>query len=142
MSSRQAYRVHSDAIEALAALLPSGTDAIPPQAERSERHEIRAHVAKRPAQPLHNPDGIPLKDELAVVGRQPPEGAVEVSDVVASIDTTLSGILARQGVRLHLDLPEDLPPVKVNRVCLRQVLLNLALFLIEFDSRWNHRGEG
>jgi CheY-like chemotaxis protein len=141
LSSRQAYRVHSEAIEALAALLPTGTGATP--AERIDKQKTRAQVAENPGHAGRTRIGIPPKDELAAVGRQPPEGAVEVADVLESIHTTLSGILVRQGVRLHVDLPEDLPPVKVNRVCLRQVLLNLALFLVESirDSTITVRGE-
>src|SRR6185437_8200100 len=41
----------------------------------------------------------------------------------------LSQVTVQHGVHLDLQFPDHLPPVRVNRVCLRQIILNVLLYL-------------
>lgn len=104
LSLRQALRVHHEGLAALANVLLPGA------------------VSTTAAAPAARPS---LTDDLAIVGRQPPDGAVDVTQVATGAVETLGRIAAALGIVLELELPADLPPVGVNRVVLRQVLLNL-----------------
>ena len=56
---------------------------------------------------------------------------LDINDVVREVIALLDGELRRNGVSLGTNLPEDLPPVVVDRVLLQQVILNLMMNAIE-----------
>ena len=56
---------------------------------------------------------------------------LDINDVVREVIALLDGELRRNGVSLGTNLPEDLPPVVVDRVLLQQVVLNLMMNAIE-----------
>ncbi len=123
LSLRQASRIHLDGLAALADhLVPPcpGVRSTPP--------------AAAPLAAAANPEGragvLSLEAELAAVGRQPPEGAVDVAEVVQGAVETLGQVAAERGVGWRIALPPSLPPVGVNRVALRQILLNALLHQI------------
>jgi CheY-like chemotaxis protein len=69
------------------------------------------------------------------VGRQPPEHGVDVAQVALGARETLARVAAERGVEVRWALPHDLPPVDVNRVALRQILLNVMLHLLRLGPR-------
>jgi C4-dicarboxylate-specific signal transduction histidine kinase len=54
-----------------------------------------------------------------------------INDVIREVIALLEAELRRDGVSLRVDLPEDLPPVVVDRVLLQQAILNLILNAVE-----------
>lgn len=125
VSARHAARLHLDALDALARLLLPGCPSSVGSEYRRER--LSGDSAHQPPRERASA----LEAELAAVGRRPPEGMVDVADVAQSIGDTLSQVTAQHGVGVDLRFPEGLPPVRVNRVCLRQVILNVLLYLIQ-----------
>lgn len=58
-----------------------------------------------------------------------PEGT-SLGMALEGVAATLTDLLARQGVRLVIDLPDETPTVRMDRVVLRQILLNLLIHLL------------
>ena len=56
---------------------------------------------------------------------------LDINDVIREVIALLDGELRRNGASLRTDLPENLPPVVVDRVLLQQVILNLMMNAIE-----------
>jgi CheY-like chemotaxis protein len=136
LSLRQASRVHQDAVGALAGLLLPGSAPTsghgragarptgpPAEATASRSTASAADPGSRAAE-------LVRASELAIVGRQPPEGAVDLAEVVRGAAETLDRVAAAHGVTLRVDLPTQLPPVGVSRVVLRQILLLLLHHLV------------
>lgn len=114
LSLRQASRVHREALAALAGALdpaPRPTTAPPP---------------------------VPTADlvsELQKPGLLEPEGLVDFAEAVRGVRDTVAGVAADHSSAVELALPPGLPPVLVNRVALRQVLLNLLLHMLGREGR-------
>ena len=64
---------------------------------------------------------------------------LDINDVVREVIALLDGELRRNGVSLGTNLPEDLPPVVVDRVLLQQVILNLMMNAIEAERAISDR---
>ena len=145
ISLRHASRIHQSALETLADLLmPSGFG---PLAGRSEsgpqgsagRSSPSPAVLRRPADrggPPPPDESRPsvqlvLEAELATVGRLPPDGAVDVPKVADEVCGVLRRIASSRGMEVRAEGSDDLPPVRINRVALRQILLNLLLYTLE-----------
>jgi CheY-like chemotaxis protein len=120
LSLRQASRIHLDGLAALAdQLVPSSPDVRSTPTPAGPLSEAPTTEGRAGA--------LSLEAELAAVGRQPPEGAVDVAEVVQGAVETLGQVAADRGVGWRIELPPSLPPVGVNRVALRQILLNALL---------------
>lgn len=127
ISLRQATRIHQEALQVLGALLLSnGVPAGP--SVRPGGSAVVAAMSPVPAPTL--PDKT-WETELEMVGRQPPEGPVDLHDVVASACDTLARIASDQEIRFQIEVTKGLRLVSVNRVCLRQIVLNLLLSHIQ-----------
>jgi CheY-like chemotaxis protein len=136
LSLRQASRVHQEALTALAGLLVRDPARSEPRPRRPDGEAERLAV-RRPgaesAAPAAGPGEagrLALEAELDGVGRLPPDGAVAIGEVVVGVLETLARVSAAHGATVETHLPADLPPVAVNRVALRQILLNLLLHAI------------
>ena len=129
ISIRQASRVHLDALEALARVLfPDRFRSAPPDpAAREPLPSAQIHHTTRARQSL--------EAELASVGPGVTEGNVDLVEVTTSVRDTCGRFAAAHGVSIEIDLPGPLPPVKVNRVALRQIQLNLLIYLVELIRR-------
>ena len=56
---------------------------------------------------------------------------LDVNDVIREVIALLDGELRRNAISLQTDMPENLPPVVVDRVLLQQVILNLIVNAME-----------
>ena len=135
ISVRHAARVHQEALQALSVRLLVGISE-PAMPTRPPLHTLSSapdrHARQQTSLPYPPPEsGSSLEAELAILGRQPPDSGVEVHAIARSVCGTLERLAAAQGVELRLEIPHRLSPVRMNRVALRQVLLNLVLYVIQ-----------
>jgi C4-dicarboxylate-specific signal transduction histidine kinase len=56
---------------------------------------------------------------------------LEINDIIREVIALLEGELRRNAISLQTDMPENLPPVVVDRVLLQQVILNLIVNAME-----------
>ena len=56
---------------------------------------------------------------------------LEINDIIREVIALLDGELRRNTISLQTDMPENLPPVVVDRVLLQQVILNLIVNAME-----------
>jgi C4-dicarboxylate-specific signal transduction histidine kinase len=54
-----------------------------------------------------------------------------INDVIREVIALSDGELRRNGVSLRMEMPEDLPPVVIDRILLQQVILNLIMNAME-----------
>lgn len=59
------------------------------------------------------------------------QDTIVLDHVVQSAITTLAELSAARGVQITSLIPENLPPVQIDRVVLRQVLLHVLLFMLD-----------
>src|SRR6185437_2087223 len=130
ISIRQASRVHLDALEALARVLF-------PDRFQSASQDTAAREPP-PSPPTHHAAtraSQSLEAELASVGPGATEGSVDLAEVTTGVRDTFGRFAAAHGVSVEIDLLGPLPPVKVNRVALRQIQLNLLIYLVDLIRR-------
>jgi CheY-like chemotaxis protein len=124
LSVRQAHRVQTEAVQAVASSLrESSTAGARPPPARSRDEALRPVVASAPAS-----SQTTLDDELARLGR---ESASTLNDLVLEVREVLETIepLARQrGVAVEADLPAVTRLVAVERSLLRQVIVLLVSY--------------
>lgn len=129
ISPRQASRIHQDALQALARIiLPAPPAALGPSPARERGPRASVPLTARHSAPR---TPLSLEAELATVGHQPPEGDVDLSDVTRSVCDTFRRLAAAHRVRVEPHLSDGLPAVRINRVALRQIELNLLTYLLE-----------
>src|SRR6516164_135660 len=56
---------------------------------------------------------------------------LDINDIIREVIALLEGELRRNAISLQTDMPENLPPVVVDRVLLQQVILNLIVNAME-----------
>ncbi len=149
ISLRHAARIHQSALETLAGLLMPTGSGPPARASGSGPRDGAGRstpgqaALRRPTDRggPRPPDGgrsspqLGLEAELATVGRLPPDGAVDVSKVADDVCGVLRSIASSRGMEVRAEGSDDLPPVRINRVALRQILLNLLLYTMEPSRR-------
>ena len=69
------------------------------------------------------------------LGTDPIGALTPVGPAVESAVSTVARLAARQGVRITTHLPPDLAPAAVERVALRQILLNALTFVLAHGSK-------
>ena len=77
------------------------------------------------------PGNVAFEAELATVGQQPAEGGVDLVEVTTSVEETLGRFAAAHDVTVLYQFPDHLSSVKVNRVALRQIELNVLGYLVD-----------
>ena len=139
VSGRQMRRDHLAGVEAVATLLWSSYLRLQRQGQSRQplagpepRVETGLAAETEPAPPA--PAAGLLEMELAKLGSSPPEGPLNVEQIVLGVMDTITQLAESRGVHIRLALPPQLPPVVVNRAVLRQVLLNLLSLAVEGDS--------
>lgn len=55
---------------------------------------------------------------------------VNLQEVMAGVVKVLNRLLAAQGVHFALDLPDDLPPLSIHRLALRQILVSTLSYVV------------
>ncbi|MGH2459112.1 MAG: response regulator, partial [Chloroflexota bacterium] len=134
ISIRQASRVHLDALGALARVL--FPDRFRPAPSDGAAKESLPSASPHPAATRMNQS---LEAELASVGPGAAEIGVDLGEVTIGVRETFGRFAAAHGVTVELDLPGSLPPVRVNRVALRQIQLNLLIYLVDLVRRRSDR---
>jgi CheY-like chemotaxis protein len=113
ISRRQYYRVHDEAIHALAeAVLSRQPDAIPQRIQPAPSDRLELLRAERE---LHGADNQ----------------AVQLAPVINSALSLLADRLIQHGIQIRLALPEALPALKADPKLLRQLLLSVTDYLVE-----------
>ena len=125
ISLRHASRIHQDALLSLARVLLPDRVAGPPASRTGRDSSPRASV---PTPGDHTPE--PLEIELATVARLPPSGGVDIAELMDGVCQMLRRVAAAHRVDLQWARPARLPPVKGDRVVLRQIALNMLLYLL------------
>jgi CheY-like chemotaxis protein len=124
ISPRHASRIHQEAIESLARVIFPDTGQT---SGASVTHGSAALAGQRRARAQITPF---REAELAMIGHQPPEGAVDLAEVTEGVGQTFQRFAAAHRVALRCDLPTTLPAVRMNRIALRQIELNMLLYLV------------
>lgn len=143
VSPRQARRIHQDALERLRDVIWRAPPVTPPMA-RPPGNPPRPRIlpAEGSAGTVTTAENeSPLRSELWVVGRQPPDSAVSLLSMVESIRDTCRPILSAQSIALEIDIPPTVRPVWYHRVSLRQILLNMLLHLVQSGTAGTVRVE-
>ena len=125
ISTRQACREHEAGLDALARLLWGRYAAATGPASAS-RTTGNGSDGRRTG-----PTSRAVEAELLRVGAEPPDGPISLEEVLGGALSTISRLAAARGVSFRRSLPSDLPPIVVNRLALRHVLLNLLGYLID-----------
>jgi CheY-like chemotaxis protein len=130
LSVRQASRIHHEALIALEGVL-FGDD---PVASRGGVGNTASALplgdtGHRPHLAASRPDAS-LKSELSLIASQHSDGPIAVAEVVASVFETIGPLAEARHLVLRSVIPDFLPAVRINRVALRQMLLNAAVYLM------------
>lgn len=72
-----------------------------------------------------------LDAEVARLGTAPSGGGTSLAAAVQGVLALIEGLAARQQISIAAHLPDALPPVAVERVVLRQILLNALSHVLE-----------
>lgn len=118
LSRASFYRHHRDAFEATTGILW----------ERFRRGgaSVAAEPAERPASPAEE------AVRLAQVTRRTP---VSLADLLEGVRRTIGPLMARRGIALHVDAPDELPTIAGDPALLRQLVLNVLTTAIECVER-------
>ena len=79
-----------------------------------------------------------IRDQVRKV--PPRKESVDLNDAIGNVIALVRGELSKNGVTVHTQLAQGLPPVRGDRVQLQQVMLNLILNAIEAMARRRRRG--
>jgi CheY-like chemotaxis protein len=110
ISDRQGRRDHRQALAALCALLWD---------------DYRAQGDPPAAAADAETGGSDVETEILRLGRSAPRAACQIAEVVAGALETTAPLLARQHCQVAADLPPDLPPVAINPLIFREVVIAL-----------------
>lgn len=128
LSPRQCRREHQKGLHALAVRLQQQVHALQSGASRTvSQHHDSAQYDAMPTETLEM--------EIERLGAAADDvAATAVGAVLPGVLDTLADFAAQHSVCIRANLAPDLPPVHVERVILRQVLLNTLAHLLERHS--------
>ncbi|MBI2942157.1 MAG: response regulator [Chloroflexi bacterium] len=123
ISERQVRRDHQDAVDALAAILWARSCRL------------------RWAGAAQSSDGLPavsgeatLESELRRMVSVPAQGAVPLGEAIESALATVARLAEKRQVAVTVSLPEGLPPIVIDRVVLRQILINMLVYTVDHEG--------
>lgn len=128
VSERQASRIHQDALDTLGQVLFPLADTVHRSAHQDQSGS-EANGTSRERSAMTGRKSTTICNQL-------PEGGANAADVVRGVQQTFRQFATAAGARVEARLPDDLPPIRVNRVILRQILLNLLLSLVKAERCW------
>jgi CheY-like chemotaxis protein len=146
LSPRHANRLHQEAMQSLGEVILGRVGGPPPAPPRAASPGVRRTAEPRSSSPLpashrpgaHGPPAETRSPEspgtVADDDVLAPE-AVDLAEALVGVAATFQGVLAHTHDQLRLDRPATLPPVWINRVALRQILLNLLLYQTRVVAR-------
>jgi len=132
ITDRQARRDHREALEAVAASLWSRYRGTPWQPDQPGEGEAPGEETPLLGGEWASAD---LEAELARLAADQPRGPTPLGEVLEGALATAAPLVERRGLRLDVVVPPDLPPVAVNRLILRQVVMSLLAYLLAHPSR-------
>ena len=118
VSDRQARRDHHEALEAVTALLWA-------KCSRAQSTTLATTEEVLDAE---------LEAELNRIGSAPPEGPLELGQVLSAAVSTVDNLARSRNVTIRMSLPAELSPVACNADALRHILLSLLTASIEWDA--------
>ena len=127
ISKRQAQRDHSVAVRAITEMLWNQYGS-QPEIEPSRARKARASP---PTREESCSGQTALHVELAKFGSSLPRGPTEISEALQEVLTTVSQLAQLRHAAISLNADPALPAVAVNRLVLRQILLNLMTYLLD-----------
>lgn len=130
VTERQARRDHHDAVEAVASILWDRHVR-----SRPRPWEEPAGDASTPAQPEVAVPASELEAEVRRLADEAPRGPTALGEVVAGVVEMARRLAESKGVELSFSVPDDLPPLAVDRIVLRQILLGLLNHGVEQGPR-------
>lgn len=122
VSDRQGRRDHRQALDALCTLL-------------WDDYQLRADATSTPPR-AETPvaAGPDVDDELLRIGRVAPRAACELGEIVAGAIQTTEPLLTRQRQQVRIDVPSTLPPVAINPLILREVVIGLITQAVDLSQ--------
>lgn len=148
---RPYWALHFRYIEGLSAGRAAEEMAISPRQFRREHHKAlaaladflwAAHIETQPATPAADSASTDagvhaLENELNRLGTNSAAtpGSTSLPATLHGILQTLTELAARKQIHFDISLPPTLPDVYVERVVLRQILLNVLTFCLDVESR-------
>lgn len=122
VTDRQARRDHREGLEEVAATVWARYQSVPWVREPRDEAED-----SRPSSPISEEGeaGAALEAELAKLASEQPRGPTSLAEALDGALETVSRLVRGLGLRLEVSAQPDLPPVSVNRIILRQMLLSI-----------------
>lgn len=130
ISTRQACREHDTGLRAVTGLLWIKYLSV-------SNDDATVRIAEKPIVEKNLDAGVKsaydeaAEAELVRVGSEPPDGPTNLAEVLSGALTTVARALAARGLTVLSEIAPELPPVSVNRLALRHILLNLLGFLAD-----------
>ena len=129
ISTRQARRDHQEALDQLCALLWNDYRR---QLQSEQPGPADAEGELGPADPQSRQ--TTLEAELNHLGSLPPAGPTDIRPVVHGVRALVSPLAESRGIALRVSLPADLPPAAINEFALRQALIALFDFALQYPD--------
>jgi CheY-like chemotaxis protein len=123
VGERQVRRDHQDGVDALVTIL---------WAQHSRLRWAGGTLSGDRSPGLS--DEASLEAEIRRMVARPPQTALPIGEAIESARATVARLFETRQVSLKLSVPEHIAPVVVDRVVLRQILLNLLAGAIERDT--------
>lgn len=126
LSPRQCRREHVVAVETVASLL---WKRLPAPSEDGGAHPLLETPPPDETPPSADA-ALALESELKRAAFEQPKEDTSAQDVLGGVLRTISSLAASRGAKVELSADEQLAPVTVQRIVLRQILLSLLSYAI------------
>lgn len=134
ISPRQCRRDHHDAIRAISAILWDGYQRRRGGSSEPSNGDEPPRVDERPDGGLDATERGQLDREVARIGTSAEPAFAQLDQVVGGVVATVGALAVRKRCRLAVTPASAIPPVRVDRTTLRQILVELFLFAIDHAS--------
>ncbi len=131
VSDRQGRRDHRQALDALCTLLWDDYRS----SAGSPTAQPRSTAAPDQAASGAGADALDVEDELLHLGRVAPRSACHLADVVDGALATTGPLIQNHRCRVVADVPRTLPPVAMNPLILREIVIGLITQAV--DLTWD-----